>query len=120
MDGDAIAAEGTAEPLEQPFSELKGSGRGEIGSAAMARIAVQGELRHRERGAADVRERPLHPASLLEDAKTGDLRGEAFAILGSVVRADPEEDDDTGFDLGHALIPDVDGGRANALNDRAR
>jgi len=29
---------------------------------------------------------------------------------GTVVHADPEEDDDTGFDLGHALVADVDAG----------
>jgi hypothetical protein len=62
----------------------------------------------------------LHPASLLEDAETGDLRGEAFAVLGTVVCADSEEDHDTGFDVGHAFVTDVDAGGSNALNDRAR
>jgi hypothetical protein len=77
-------------------------------------------LRDREDHSAYVGERPLHLASLLEDAETGDLRGEAFAILRTVVRADSDEDYDTGFDFGNALVTDVDRGRANALNDRAR
>jgi hypothetical protein len=77
-------------------------------------------LRHRERHTADVRERPLHLPRLLEDAETGDLGGKAFAVLRTVVGADSEEHDDTGFDLGYALVADVDGGRANPLNDRAR
>jgi hypothetical protein len=86
----------------------------------VAGVAVERELRDGEHHPADVGERPLHLAALLEDAETGDLRGEALAVLRSVVRADAQEDNDTGFDLGHALITDVDGGRANALNDRAR
>jgi hypothetical protein len=77
-------------------------------------------LRDREDHSAHVGERPLHLAALLEDAETGDLRGETFAVLRTVVRADPDEDDDTGFDLGNALVTDVDRGRANALNDCAR
>jgi len=62
----------------------------------------------------------LHPARLLEDTEAGDLGGEAFAVLGTVVRSDPEQDHDTGFDFGNALLTDVDGGGANTLNDRAR
>jgi hypothetical protein len=77
-------------------------------------------LRHGEHHAADVRERALHPPTLFEDPKTGDLRSEALAVLGTIVRADAKQHDDTGFDLGHALVTDIDGGRANALNDRAR
>jgi hypothetical protein len=86
----------------------------------VARVAIERELRHGEDCAADIRKRALHPARLFEDAETGDLRGEPFAVLGTVIRPDPDERDDTGFDLGHALVTDVDGGRANALNDRAR
>jgi len=86
----------------------------------MARVAVERELRDGEHGPAYVGERPLHLAALLEDAEAGDLRGEAFAVLRTVVRADPNEDNDTGFDFGNALVTDVDRGRANALNDRAR
>jgi hypothetical protein len=77
-------------------------------------------LRHRERHTADVRERPLHLPRFLEDAETGDLGGKAFAVLRTVVGADSDEHDDTGFDLGYALVADVDSGRANPLNDRAR
>jgi hypothetical protein len=86
----------------------------------MARVAVQRELGNRDDHSAHVGQRPLHFSALLEDAQAGDFRGEAFSVLRMVVRADPDEDDDTGFDLGNALVTDVDGGRANALNDRAR
>jgi hypothetical protein len=68
----------------------------------------------------NVGERPLHPAVLLEDTESGDLRGEALAVFGTVVRADPDEGDHSRADLGHALVTDVDGGRTNALHDRAR
>jgi hypothetical protein len=37
-----------------------------------------------------------------------------------VVDADAKEHHDTGPDLGDALVADVERGRANALNDRAR
>jgi hypothetical protein len=62
----------------------------------------------------------LHLAVLLEDAESHDLRGEPLPVLGTIVRADPQQDDDTGFDLGDAVVTDVDGRRANALYDRAR
>src|SRR5712692_4943549 len=96
-DLETAAAERSAEPLEEPFSELRRGGRREVGSAAMTSVAVQRELRDGEHRAADVRERALHLAGLFENAKAGDLRGEAFAVLRTVVRADAEEDDDTGF-----------------------
>jgi hypothetical protein len=62
----------------------------------------------------------LHLARLFEDAKACDLGGEAFAMLRTVVRADPKEDQDTGFDFGDALVTDIDAGGANTLNDRAQ
>jgi hypothetical protein len=77
-------------------------------------------LRHREDHPANVRERALHLPCFLEDPEAGDLGGETFAVLGAVVHADSEEHDDTGFDLGYALHTDVEGGRPNTLNDRAR
>jgi hypothetical protein len=77
-------------------------------------------LRHREDHSAHVGERSLHLSRLLEDAEGRDLRGEPFPILRAVVRADSQEHDDTGFDLGDALVADLDRGRANPLNDRAR
>jgi hypothetical protein len=77
-------------------------------------------LRDREDRAADVGQRALHLAVLLEDAESDDLRGEPLAVLGTIVRANSQQDDDTGFDLGDALVTDVDGRRANALYDRAR
>jgi hypothetical protein len=86
----------------------------------MAGVAVEGELRYREGRPADIRERPLHLARLLEDAEAGDLGGKAFAVFGTVVRADPEENHDTGFDIDNALVADVDAGGTNALNHRAR
>ncbi len=58
--------------------------------------------------AADVGERPLHLASLLEDAESCDLRREAFAIFRAVAHPNPEEHDDTGVDLGHALVAHID------------
>ena len=86
----------------------------------MASVAVEGELGHCQRHPAHVRERALHLPGFLEDAKTGDFGGKPFAVLGTVLRPDSEEHDDTGFDVGHALVADVDGGRADTLNDRAR
>lgn len=86
----------------------------------MPRVAVERELRDRQDRSAHVCERPLHLACLFEDAEGGDLRGEPLAVLRAVIDADPEEHDDTGFDLGHALVADIDRGRANPLNDRAR
>jgi hypothetical protein len=62
----------------------------------------------------------LHPAAFVEDAQTGDLGGEPFAVLGTVVGTDPDKSDDTSFDFGDPLVPDVDGGGPNALDDRAR
>jgi len=86
----------------------------------MTNVAVQRELRHHEDRSADIGERALHPAGLLEDPQSGDLRGEALAILGTIVQSDTQEDDDTGFDLGDTFLTDVDAGRANPLHDRAR
>ena len=86
----------------------------------MANVPVEGELRHHADHPAHIRECPLHLAGLLEDAEGGDLRGEAFAVLRAVVRANPEQHHDTGFDFGHALVADVDGSGADPLNDRAR
>jgi hypothetical protein len=77
-------------------------------------------LRYGERHAADIRERSLHSASLFEDTEVRDLRGEAFAVLGTVALADSEQHDESGLDFGNALVADVDRGRANPLNDRAR
>jgi len=77
-------------------------------------------LGHGEDHSADVRESALHLAGLFEDAEARDLRGEALAVLRAVVRADPEEHHDTRFDFGDALVADVDGGRPDPLNDRAR
>jgi len=62
----------------------------------------------------------LHLARLFEDAEARDLGGEAFAVLRTVLRADPEEDHDTGLDLSDALLTDGDARGANTLNDRAR
>ena len=115
-----VAAKRAAEPLEEPFPELRRGGRREIGPAAVSRVAVERELRDREDRAADIGERPLHPAALLEDAETRDLRRKAFAVLRTVVHAHSEEHDDTCFDFGHALVTDVDGGGTNTLYDRAR
>ena len=86
----------------------------------MTCVPVQRELRHHQRHPADVGEGALHPSGLLEDAQSGDLRGKPLAILGTIVQADSEEHGDTEFDLGDTLLTDVDGGRANTLNDRAR
>jgi len=117
---DAIAAERAAERLKEALSQLGRGRRREIGPATVASVAVERELRHRECRPADVRERALHSASLFEDAEVGDLRSQAFAILGAVALADSKQYDDTGFDFGNALVADVDRGRANPLNDRAR
>ena len=46
--------------------------------------------------------------------------GKGFAVLGTVLVPDSKEDYDTGFDLGHTLVADIDAGRADTLNDRAR
>jgi hypothetical protein len=86
----------------------------------VAGVAVQRELRYGEHRAADVRQRVLHPAGFLEDAETGHLRGEPFAVLGAVVGADADESDDPDFDFRDPLVRDVDGGRSNALDYRAR
>jgi hypothetical protein len=77
-------------------------------------------LRHGQGHAADVHERSLHLARLLEDAEADDLRGEAFAVLRAVARADAEKHHDTRFDFGHALVADIDRGRTNPLYDRAQ
>jgi hypothetical protein len=116
----AAPAKRAAKRVEQALPKLRRGGRGEIGSATVASVAIERELRHGEDHAADIGEAALHPPGFLEDAQAGDLRGKSFAILGTVRRADPDEDDDTGFDLGHALVADVDGGSADALDDRAR
>jgi hypothetical protein len=77
-------------------------------------------LRHGQDHSTDICERPLHPARLLEDAKGRDLGGEPLAVFRSVVRADAEKDDDTGFDFSHALVANIDRCGANPLHDRAR
>jgi hypothetical protein len=77
-------------------------------------------LRYRQHRPAHVGERPLHLAGLLEDAEGRDLRGEPFAILGPVVRADSDEDDEPGFDIGYPFVANADARRPDALNDRAR
>jgi len=114
------AAKSPAERVEQALSDVGRGGGGEIRPATVASVTVEGELRHRQDHPADVRERPLHLAGLLEDAQPGDLRGEAFAVLRAVLRTDAEEDDDTRFDFSNALLADVDGGGADPLNYRAR
>jgi hypothetical protein len=119
-DFDAIAAERAAERIKEALPQLRRGRRREIGPATVASVAVEGELRHGERHPPDLRERPLHSTSFFEDAEIGDLRGQAFAVLGAVALADPEEYDDTRLDFGDALVTDVDRGRANPLNDRAR
>jgi len=117
---DAIAAERPAKRVEEALSEVWRGRRREIGPATVAGVPVEGELRHREDGATDIRKRALHLSRLLEDTEAGDLRGELLAVLRAVVGADPEKHNDTRFDLGDALVADVDDGRADSLNDRAR
>jgi hypothetical protein len=77
-------------------------------------------LRHGEHGTGYVGEGALHLPFFLEDAERGDLGGEAFAVLGAVTGTDSQEDNDTGFDLGNALVANIERRGANALNDRAR
>src|SRR5204863_5200877 len=109
-DLEAGAAKRATERVEEALSLLRRRGSREFGPAPTADVPVKRELRHRQDHSAHVREPPLHPACLLEDAQAGDLRGEPLAVLGAVVRADPEEHEDTGFYFGYALVPDVDAG----------
>jgi hypothetical protein len=115
-----LPAQHTAERVEQPTADVGRGGRGEIGAAAVTRIAVQRELGNHEHRPADVADRALQaPAVVIEYPQPGDLGGEALPVFRAIVRAYAEEDHHAVRDLGDALLGDADRGRSHALNDRA-
>jgi hypothetical protein len=120
LDLQAAAAERATEGVVEALSAVGRRGLREVGTASVAEVAIEGELRDGEHRSGDVRDRARELAAVVvEDAQRRDLRGEALPVFGSIVRADAEEDDETAVDRRDALARDLDVRRDDALDDRA-
>lgn len=114
---EALCGEDCEEVLVEGFGFFGRGGSSEAGAAALAAIAVEGELRDAEHAAADVEERAVHLALVVgKDAQVGALFGAEAQGLFVVARAEADEQEQTLVDLADGFSVDGDAGLADALD----
>ncbi len=102
LGGDAMAAQEFGEAQDKRPGDFRRSGVYEGGTAALARVRVESELRDDDGLAFYIEKREVGFAFVIgEDAEVGDLFGEMGGLLFAVIRADAEEDDDATANFGN-------------------
>ncbi len=114
----ALFGEQVEKALVQALGNRGWSGLHETGAAALAAVAVQGELRDGEHAATNVEYRAIHFALVIgEDAQVSALFSAEAQRLLVVARAEADEQDQTLADLAVELAIDVDASVADALDE---
>ncbi len=112
----APGLQGLRERLDPILGDLGRGGPVPRGPPALADVAVQRELRNDQDLATHVGQRTVHLAVLvLEHPEVEDLLGQPVVLAEPVVGAHPNEQEETGSDLGHELVADPDRGSVDAL-----